>query len=59
MVISFDTVPVVPHKAAAEVSGFVVANHRWQNEATDGSIQIYLSIYLSWLVSEFVCLLVT
>ena len=39
----FGRVPVVPHKAVAEVSEignlkerFVVANHGWQSEATDG-----------------------
>jgi hypothetical protein len=36
---STNQIPVVPHKAVAEVSkigNLVVVNHRWQSEATDG-----------------------
>jgi hypothetical protein len=39
-----DVIPVVPHKAVAEVARIgnlqerlVVVNHGWQSEATDGS----------------------
>jgi hypothetical protein len=42
--VTHSNIPVVPHKAAAEVSKIgnleerlVVANHRWQSEATGGS----------------------
>ena len=59
--IKFDELPVVPHKAVAEVSKtgnllerLVVVNHGRQSESTDRSIYlpIQLSIYLPQFVSQ-------